>query len=306
MMDITSPNVIEPVSDVPASAQDVGTAVFEVKRAAAPGPLVYACPHAGRDYPPQMLAAAALGVEAMRGSEDALVDVLIERTAVLGAAVISAKLARAYIDLNRDAFELDASMFEDELPAFAQGRTARVAAGLGSIARVVSQGRAIYGRKLTFAEALQRVEHGYRPYHAALASLIGEAKARHGFAILIDWHSMPAAAAAGQISRGGRGCDIVLGDRFGAACSPRLTAFVEREMEALGYRCTRNAPYAGGYTTEHYGRPTEGVHALQIEINRAIYLNEATRQPTTGFAQLKADIETLTSAAMAMDWGGLR
>jgi N-formylglutamate amidohydrolase len=250
-----------------------------------------------------MMAATALDPQAIRRSEDALVDDLIGQAPELGATLIAARCARAYIDLNREAYELDAGMFADELPEFARARTARVAAGLGAIARVVSEGQEIYARKLTFAEARARIEWAHRPYHAALERMIAEAHRAHGFAILIDWHSMPAAAARA----GGRDipCDMVLGDRFGAACAGLLTSRVERELEALGYRVARNTPYAGGYTTEHYGRPTRRTHALQIEINRALYMNETTREPTEGLARLKADIETVTRQLAATDWAEL-
>jgi N-formylglutamate amidohydrolase len=284
-------------------------AAFDVRRAAPEGeapptPLVFASPHSGRFYPDDMMAAAALDALSIRRSEDAFVDDLIAAAPDLGAATITARFARAYIDLNREAFELDPGMFADELPEFARARTARVAAGLGAIARVVSEGQEIYARKLTFAEARTRIEGAHRPYHAALARLIAEAHAAHGFAILIDWHSMPAAAA----KAGGRDrpCDLVLGDRFGAACAGLLTGRVERELEALGYRVARNTPYAGGYTTEHYGRPARRTHALQIEINRALYLDEPTLSPTAGFERLKGHLEQLTRTLAAADWRALR
>jgi N-formylglutamate amidohydrolase len=295
----------------PIAAKDAPTrpAAFEVRRAAPDGappptPLVFASPHSGRCYPDDMLAAAALDPLALRRSEDAFVDDLIAEVPELGAALITARFARAYIDFNREAFELDPGMFADELPEFARARTARVAAGLGAIARVVSEGQEIYARKLTFAEARGRIEGAHRPYHAALERLLGEAHAAHGFAILVDWHSMPAAAARA----GGRDrpCDIVLGDRFGAACAGLLTGRVERELEALGYRMARNTPYAGGYTTEHYGRPARRTHALQVEINRALYLDEAKLVPTAGFERLKADLQGLTRALAGADWSALR
>jgi N-formylglutamate amidohydrolase len=265
--------------------------------------LVFASPHSGRDYPAELMAAAALDAAAIRRSEDAFVDELIASGPACGAAVITARYGRAFIDVNREPYELDPAMFEDELPAFARARTARVAAGLGSIAKVVGEGQEIYRRKLTFAEARRRIEGAHRPYHQALAGLIEAARARHGRAVLIDWHSMPSAAssAAASYDRARRGCDIVLGDRFGSACSPELTRLVERQLEAMGYRVARNAPYAGGYTTEFYGRPAEGVHALQIEINRAVYLDESTLTPTEGFARLKRDIERL-GRVLAAEW----
>jgi N-formylglutamate amidohydrolase len=282
---------------------------FHLQRATAPDAapptaLVFASPHSGRHYPDDMMAAAALDPQAIRRSEDAFVDDLIGAGPELGAALIAARCARAYIDLNREAFELDPGMFADELPEFARARTARVAAGLGAIARVVSEGQEIYARKLTFAEAQARIDWAHSPYHAALQALIAEAQAAHGFAILIDWHSMPAAAARA----GGRTlpCDMVLGDRFGAACAGLLTGRVEHELEAMGYRVARNTPYAGGYTTEHYGRPAKRTHALQIEINRGLYLDEGKLTLTAGFDKLKADLERLTRSLAAADWSALK
>src|SRR5579872_690780 len=273
----------------------------------AESPLIFASPHSGRLYPSDMMAATALDAATIRRSEDALVDMLIEGGTAHGAAIIAAAYARAYIDVNREPYELDATMFEDELPDFARGRTARVAAGLGSIARVVAEGQEIYCRKLTFAEAAQRIERVHRPYHAALEALIDEARGRFGHAILIDWHSMPAQAArtlgqSGDVAGQGS-CDLVLGDRFGAACAPKITALVEAEFEAMGYRVARNAPYAGGYTTEFYGRPRLRRHALQIEINRALYLDEATLEPHDGVGRLRADLERVfrTLAALARE-----
>ena len=264
--------------------------------------LVFASPHSGRDYPAELMAAAALDAAAIRRSEDAFVDELIASGSAYGVAVLTARYARAFIDVNREPYELDPAMFEDELPAFARARTARVAAGLGSIARVVGEGQEIYRRKLTFAEARRRIEGAHRPYHQALAGLIQTARAQHGRAALIDWHSMPSAASGLNVhDRARRGCDIVLGDRFGSACAPELTRLVERQLETMGYRVARNAPYAGGYTTEFYGRPSEGVHALQIEINRAVYLDESTLTPTEGFARLKRDIERL-GRTLAAEW----
>jgi N-formylglutamate amidohydrolase len=294
-----------------AALETFGGPAFEVVRAApagAPPPtaLVFASPHSGGVYPEDMIAATRLPIETLRASEDAFVDRIIAGAPALGAGTIRARFARAYVDLNREPWELDPSMFDGDLPQYAHGRTARVAAGLGTIPRVAGEGRPIYGRKLTFAEAKDRVELAHRPYHDALDRQLAAARAAHGAAILIDWHSMPAAAARGQRARNGGECDIVLGDRFGAACSPKLTGLVERELEALGYRIARNAPYAGGYTTEHYGRPARRTHALQIEINRSLYMDETTREPTGGLARLTADAETLTRALAALDLGELR
>ncbi len=263
-------------------------------------PLIFASPHSGRIYPADMMAASALDAAAIRRSEDAFVDVLIGGGEAHGAAILAAGYARAYVDVNREPYELDPSMFEDELPDFARGRSARVAAGLGSIARIVAEGQEIYARKLTFDEARRRIEAVHQPYHAMLEALMAEACAQFGQAVLIDWHSMPSAAARtmGQSGDCGRAgvCDLVLGDRFGAACDGQITATVERELEVMGYRVARNAPYAGGFTTEYYGHPRRRRHALQIEINRALYLDEASLQPHAGLERLKSDLQKVFSA----------
>jgi N-formylglutamate amidohydrolase len=265
-------------------------------------PVICASPHSGRIYPPAMMNASQLDRRAIRRSEDAYVDELIAAAPDFGHTLIAAEFARAFIDVNREPWELDPAMFEDELPAFAKARTARVAAGLGAIARIVCEGQEIYARKLMFAEAEGRVHQVHQPYHAALSALIADAKTRSGVAVLIDWHSMPAAAASG---RSGEPCDIVLGDRFGAACAGAVAGLVERELAAMGYRVARNTPYAGGYTTEHYGRPGRKVHALQIEISRALYFDERELTPTPGFETLKADLERLFAALAAQDWSDL-
>jgi N-formylglutamate amidohydrolase len=265
-------------------------------------PLIFASPHSGRIYPASLMAASRLDAATLRASEDAYVDELIAAAPAAGVTVLSANLARAWIDVNRDPWELDPGMFEDELPAYAQGRSARVAAGLGAIARIVREGEEIYRRKLTFAEATRRIEAVHRPYHQALSSLVEAHLRRHGVAVLIDWHSMPAAATA-HAERAGR--DMVLGDRFGAAAAPAVSRRVETELRALGHGVARNTPYAGGYTTEHYGRPAAGVHALQIEVSRALYLDETTLEPTARFESLKTDLGRLIGALAAIDWSAV-
>jgi N-formylglutamate amidohydrolase len=265
-------------------------------------PVICASPHSGRIYPSEMMAASQLDRRAIRRSEDAHVDELIAAAPDFGHTLIAAELARAFMDVNREPWELDPAMFEDELPAFAKARTARVAAGLGAIARIVCEGQEIYARKLTFAEAEARVRAVHHPYHAALSTLVGETRAQKGLAILIDWHSMPAAAARG---RAGEVCDMVLGDRFGSACAAPIARHVEQALAFMGYRVCRNAPYAGGYTTEHYGRPGRGVHALQIEINRALYFDEIELAPTSGFDRLKTNLERLFADLALVDWRGV-
>ena len=291
---------MEALDTLPAAGGELG-APFEVSRPP-PGrasPLIYASPHSGRLYPMEMMAASSLDADAIRRSEDAFVDELIRPATEHGAVVISARVARAYVDVNREPYELDQAMFEDELPVFARGRSPRVAAGLGAIARIVAEGQEIYARKLTFAEATARIEAVHRPYHTALGRLIEEASAQFGRAVLIDFHSMPSAAAGGS---DGRGCDIVLGDRFGGACAPGVSRMVEECLKGLGYRVARNVPYAGGYTTEHYGRPSRGVHALQIEIDRGLYLDEKTLRLKPGYESVKADLGRLFHRLSEADW----
>lgn len=287
-----------------ARADPGGVPAFEIRRPERlTTPFVFASPHSGRLYPDDMMAASSLSAAAIRRSEDAFVDALAAGGPRYGAPLIAATFARAYLDVNREPYELDQAMFEDELPDFARARTARVAAGLGSIARVVAEGQEIYARKLTFGEAEARIEAVHTPYHAALSGLLAEAKAAFGVAILIDWHSMPSAAAVVEGPRGRRRtCDFVLGDRFGAACAPAVAGLVERELTAMGYAVTRNAPYAGGYTTEFYGRPNEGVHALQIEINRALYLDERSLRRHGGFERLSGALDRLFAAVTSADW----
>jgi N-formylglutamate amidohydrolase len=253
-------------------------------------PLIFASPHSGRIYPAGLMAASVLDAASIRASEDAFVDALVAGGVEVGAAVIANRFARAYVDVNREAYELDPTMFEEPLPAYAIARGPRIAAGLGSVPRVVADGQEIYGRKLAFAEAVARIEAVHAPYHAALTALVDATAARHGRAVVIDWHSMP--SAAGATSRGGR-LDFVLGDRFGQACDGGLTGLVEATLRDLGHRVARNSPYAGGYTTERYGRPADGVHTLQVEINRALYLDEENRAPHEGFEGLKADLAVL-------------
>ena len=257
------------------------------------GPLVFASPHSGRLYPAAMMQASRLDAAQIRRSEDAFVDGLVEGGLAHGASLITATHARAFIDVNRAPYELDPAMFAEPLPAFVQTRTSRVAAGLGSIARLVSEGQEIYARKLTFAEAEARIAAVHQPYHFALAELIDQARAANGKALLVDWHSMPSAAA---VRAGREGCDIVLGDRFGAACAAGVTEAAARAFLALGYRVLRNIPYAGGYTTELYGKPEAGLHALQIEINRSLYLDEPSLEPHAGFARLRHDLEAVFAA----------
>jgi N-formylglutamate amidohydrolase len=263
-------------------------------------PFVYSSPHSGTLYPPEFLAAAKLDRVAIRRSEDSFVDELFAMVPRLGAPLIAARYARAYCDVNREPYELDPSMFEDELPPFANTTSLRVAGGHGTIARVVGAGSEIYHRKLTFAEADQRIRGIYRPYHAKLQRLLMDTRDRFGVAILIDCHSMPSVGGPLERDSGRHRPDIVLGDRYGSACAPELVETATAVLQGMGYRVTRNAPYAGGFNTHHYGRPADRLHALQIEINRGLYMDEERLEKSPGFARLAVDLERLVVALAAI------
>jgi N-formylglutamate amidohydrolase len=255
--------------------------------------LIFASPHSGRRYPTDLLSLARAGLLSLRRSEDAYVDELFAGAGAHGAAVLSATVARAYVDLNRDPGELDPDMFEERLPPAVATANARVLAGLGVIPRITGDGQTIYRRKLALADAERRFALVHRPYHAILANLVAETRALFGCAVLVDCHSMPSCA------RGAHAPDIVLGDRFGMSCHPSLTALAEATLRRLGYRVARNAPFAGGHTTRIHGRPELRTHALQIEINRALYVDERTLEPTSGFARVRHDMSRLAEALAA-------
>jgi N-formylglutamate amidohydrolase len=249
-------------------------------------PLVLSSPHSGEEYPEDFIAASRLDRLTLRRSEDSFVDELFAAAPALGAPLIRALFPRAYIDPNREPWELDPAMFEDELPSYANTASPRVAAGLGTIARVVANGEEIYGRKLRFADAKARVERCYRPYHAALSAAVGATHRRFGRCLLIDCHSMPSIGGPQERDAGRDRVDFVLGDCFASACAPSIVERVERLLRGQGFVVARNTPYAGGYVTQHYGRPSAGVHALQIEINRALYMDEALLARGPGFPRL--------------------
>lgn len=281
-------------------------APFEVLRARVlKTPLVFASPHSGRVYPPDLMSATRLDAREIRRSEDALVDGLIEGGRAAGAALVLCRVGRAYVDVNRDPLELDAAMFSDAAPKGAIVTSSRVAAGLGAVPRVVGDGRAIYARKLRFAEARGRLERVHAPWHAALAKLLTTAHGRFGHGVLIDWHSMPSAAGRGEARKGRPRPDVVLGDRHGDSCAAGLTALMKRELEAMGYVVALNRPYAGGYTTQVHGRPETGVHALQVELDRGLYLDERTLEPKSGYIQLRGRLEALFKTLAAQDWAAV-
>jgi N-formylglutamate amidohydrolase len=252
-------------------------------------PLVFSSPHSGSVYPARFLEQARLDSASLRRSEDAYVDTLFACASDLGAPMLRACFPRAYLDVNREPYELDSRMFEEDLPEFVNSRSLRVAAGLGTIPRVVTDAREIYRGKLKLSDALGRIEKLYKPYHAALAGLMEESRRAFGLAILIDCHSMPTIAARdpGASARTEkRRVDFVLGDRFGASCDTGFVDLIERRLRGYGYNVHRNRPYAGGFITEHYGRPRAGWHAMQIEVARGLYMNEATLERNERFELL--------------------
>ncbi len=246
--------------------------------------VVYSSPHSGRNYPQSLLQRTVLSRDVIRSSEDAFVDQLFSPAAEYGAPLISATKPRAYLDLNRSAEELDPALIEG---ARRQGHNPRVASGLGVIPRVVANGRAIYRGKLTMDEARLRIDTCWRPYHARLKSLLKESLDSFGQAILVDCHSMPHEAVAMAGSSGTRRPQIVLGDRFGASASPEIVDRIEAAFVAAGLTVARNAPFAGAYVTQTYGRPGRNQHAVQIEIDRSLYMDETRIAPNANFAPFR-------------------
>ncbi|HSH99942.1 MAG TPA: N-formylglutamate amidohydrolase [Reyranella sp.] len=247
-------------------------------------PLVVASPHSGAVYPSEFLAQAAVPLAALRRAEDAFVDDLFAAAPGLGIPLLAARFPRSYVDANREPYELDPGMFEGPLPRALNHRTTRVAAGLGMIPRVAASGEAIYRGRVPAQEIEQRLETCWRPYHVALSMLVERTYAQFGGALLIDAHSMPSSASGLGLRERDHRIDVVLGDNHGEACAPDLIDGVERWLSAQGLRVRRNQPYAGGFTTQRYGRPSVGRHTLQIEINRALYMDEArhTKLPSFG------------------------
>ncbi len=262
-------------------------------------PLVFASAHSGRAYASDFLRLSRLDALELRRSEDSFVEELFAGAPAIGAPLLAATFPRSFCDANREPWELDPAMFEGELPPWVNTTSPRVGAGLGMIARVVSSGEPIYRAKLPFAEAERRVREFWTPFHGALGSLVAETKRSFGACLLIDCHSMPANSCAARRPSfwdsvaPAPGVDVVLGDAHGTACASRVSGWIERALEEIGYKVRRNDPYAGGYITRHYGRPRDAVHALQIEINRGLYMDEASIIPHAGFGHVREDVSRL-------------
>ncbi len=280
-----------------AAVQDFDRACETVEPMRLASPLVFSSPHSGSTYPASFLAASRLDPLTLRRSEDAFVDELFLPCVELGGPLLRALFPRAYLDVNREPYELDPQIFDGHLPDFANTRSLRVAVGLGTIPRVVGDAQPIYRKPISVADGLRRIETLYRPYHAQLKTLIERARGWFGMAVLLDCHSMPSNAA--DVS----GVDIVLGDRYGASAGPPVVDVLESSLKHAGYRVRRNKPFAGGYITEHFGKPADGVHAVQIEIARALYLDERKIVRTERWPALQQDLFA-AAKALAIDLGG--
>lgn len=260
-------------------------------------PFVFNSPHSGRVYPARFLAMSRLDRTAIRKSEDSFVEELFGGVPSLGAPLLHAHFPRAFLDVNREPFELDPKMFRETLPPHANVRSARVAGGLGTIPKIVGEGQEIYASRIPLGEALERIEQIYMAYHMRLDQLLAGTLNQFGSVVLVDCHSMPASIRVGEH---GMRPDFIIGDRFGASATRALSEAVIGLLAEMGYTVAHNRPYAGGFITEHYGRPDKGIQAIQIEINRGLYLNERTLQKTAGFEPLAEDLTRFCARLMGL------
>jgi N-formylglutamate amidohydrolase len=271
---------------------------FEIVEPAAwRAPIIFNSPHSGSVYPDEFLNASRIDLPGLRRSEDSFMDELIGGLSDHGFPTVTVNFPRSYVDVNREPYELDPRMFAGRLPSFANTRSMRVAGGLGTIPRVVGDGQEIYRERLLVDDALARIEVLYKPYHRALRRLINKAHQAFGAVVVVDCHSMPSIGVSRDEPRRP---DVVLGDRYGTSCAPLLADMVEETMGRLGYSVGRNKPYAGGFITEHYGNPASGLHAVQLELNRAIYMDERRRERSARFTQVTRDFVILAEALAAV------
>jgi N-formylglutamate deformylase len=267
------------------------------------GPAVFNSPHSGSVYPHTFLATTRLDIATLRRSEDSFVDELVAGVVGRGYPLMRAHFPRCYVDVNREPYELDPRMFDGRLPSFANTRSMRVAGGLGTVARVVGESQEIYSQRIPVEEAIRRIEGLYKPYHRALRRLFARQHREFGAAVLIDCHSMPSTAGAKDERPR---ADIVLGDRYGTSCVPAIAETVETLLRGRGYVVSRNKPYAGGFITEHYGNPAVGLHAIQLELNRALYMDERRYERAASFQNVAADLESLANEVGAIPVQELR
>ena len=248
--------------------------------------VVFALPHSGRDYGVSFLNQSILDSISIRSSEDAFLDQLIDGIEKYGAPKIVANAPRAFIDLNRSTDELD--------PALISGiknnmRNPRISSGLGVIPRVVSHGKEIYRGKLSLEQAQSRIEYYWKPYHKDLSTLLKRAQSIYGQSLLIDMHSMPHEAVSTQSSFISAP-EIVVGDRFGMSSDPEFTNLIVSILKQHGFRVAKNTPFAGAFITKHHGKIKERTHAIQLEIDRSLYMDEERISPNSGFEKLKSQL----------------
>jgi N-formylglutamate deformylase len=268
------------------------------------GPLIFNSPHSGSIYPRAFLASSRLDIATLRRSEDCFVDALFQGVVERGYPLMRAHFPRCYVDVNREPYELDPRMFEGRLPSFANTRSMRVAGGLGTVARVVGDAQEIYDRRIPVNDALRRIESLYKPYHRALRRMFTKIHRDFGAATLIDCHSMPSTSGGGKDER--PRADVVLGDRYGTSCVPVISETIENALRSFGYAVSRNKPYAGGFITEHYGNPAAGLHTIQLEINRGLYMDERRFERSADFAQVAAHLDELAERVAAIPVEELR
>jgi N-formylglutamate amidohydrolase len=260
-------------------------------------PIIFNSPHSGSVYPHEFLSASRIDLTALRRSEDSFMDELIAGLTPRGFPSVRVNFPRSYVDVNREPYELDPRMFVGRLPSFANTRSMRVAGGLGTIPRVVGDGQEIYRERISVDDALARIEALYKPYHRALRRLINKAHQAFGVTVVMDCHSMPSIGVSRDEPRRP---DVVIGDRYGTSCAALLPDMVEETMSAMGYSVGRNKPYAGGFITEHYGNPASGLHTVQIELNRSVYMDERRRERGPRFEQVAKDFAILADALAAI------
>ncbi len=290
--------VIATMDDIRNDFDETRSPAFEITEPAVwRAPIIFNSPHSGSYYPQSFLDTSRIDLPALRRSEDSFMDEMIAPLSALGFPAVRVNFPRSYVDVNREPYELDPRMFDGRLPSFANTRSMRVAGGLGTIPRVVGDGQEIYRERLDIDDGLKRIDLLYKPYHRALRRLITKGHQVFGSVVLVDCHSMP---SVGVVRDEKRRPDIVIGDRYGTSCSPQLSDAVEDTFVQLGYSVSRNKPYAGGFITEHYGHPASGMHTIQLELNRAIYMNERTRERGAKFAKIVADFAVLAQALTAV------
>lgn len=286
--------VIATMDDVRNDFDETRSPAFEIAEPVVwRAPIIFNSPHSGAHYPPSFLKASRIDLAALRRSEDSFMDEMIAPLSEAGFPVARVNFPRSYVDVNREPYELDPRMFDGRLPSFANTRSMRVAGGLGTIPRVVGDGQEIYRERLDIDEGLMRIDLLYKPYHRALRRLIAKTHQMFGAVVLVDCHSMPSVGVARDEKRRP---DIVIGDRYGTSCATEISSAVEDAFINLGYSVGRNKPYAGGFITEHYGHPASGMHTIQIELNRAIYMNERTRERGPYFRKVVDDFAALAEA----------